>query len=64
MSVALAGALAGAGIEATHGAELAASTHAAFWVIVALGLAIVTLGISSTSAGARASAQRVAALLG
>ncbi len=48
LGVALAGALAGLGIEAGHRAELAESTHAVFWVMVALGIAIIVLGIVST----------------
>jgi EmrB/QacA subfamily drug resistance transporter len=64
LGVAFAGALAGDGIEAAHCAELAESTHAVFWVIAAYGIAIVFLGVVSTGARARASAERVALLLG
>lgn len=64
LGVALAGALAGGGIEAAHRAELAESTHAVFWVIAACSVAIVFLGVVATGARARASAQRVAVLLG
>ncbi len=64
LGVALAGSLAGGGIEAAHRADLAESTHPVFWVIVAFGLAIVVLGVTSTGARARASAERVASLLG
>lgn len=48
LGVALAGALAGGGIEATHGAQLAASTHPVFWVIAVLGVGIVILGLVAT----------------
>ena len=60
LGVALAGSLAGSGIEVARHASLAASTHAVFWVIVALGVAIAILGIVSTGARAQASALRVA----
>jgi hypothetical protein len=56
LGVALAGSIAGRGIEVAHRADLAESTHAVFWVIVAFGLAIITLGVLSTTARARASA--------
>jgi MFS family permease len=61
--VALAGSLAGGGIELAHRADLAESTHPMFWVIVAFGVGIVVLGILSTGTRARASASRVASLL-
>jgi EmrB/QacA subfamily drug resistance transporter len=64
LGVALAGALAGGGIDAAHRADFAESTHRVFWVIAATGVAIGALGVLSTGARARASAERVAALLG
>jgi EmrB/QacA subfamily drug resistance transporter len=64
LGVALAGSLAGGGIEAAHRADFAASTHVVFWVIAGYGVAIVALGVVSTGARARASAERVASLLG
>jgi EmrB/QacA subfamily drug resistance transporter len=63
LGVAMAGALAGTGIESTRGADFAAATHVFFWVSAGLGTAIVVLGIASTSARARASALSVADLL-
>jgi len=63
LGVALAGSLAGTGIEAAHRAGFAAATHGFFWVSAGLGLAIVGLGFASTGARARASASRVAFLL-
>ncbi|HYQ04778.1 MAG TPA: MFS transporter [Polyangiaceae bacterium] len=63
LGVALAGALAGSGIEAAHRPDFAAATHVFFWVSAGLGLSIVLLGIASTGARARASASRVASLL-
>ena len=64
LGVALAGSLAGRGIEAAHRADLAEATHPVFWVIVGYGIAILVLGVVSTGARARASAERVASLLG
>ena len=63
LGVALAGALAGAGIDAAHRPDFASATHIVFWVIAGLGAAIVVLGLVSTGARARASADRVARLL-
>jgi MFS family permease len=63
LGVALAGSLAGAGIESAHRADFAAATHVFFWVSAGLGMAIVVLGLASTGARARASAARVASLL-
>jgi EmrB/QacA subfamily drug resistance transporter len=60
--VALAGSLAGTGIESAHAADFAAATHGFFWVSAGLGVAIVVLGLASTGARARASASRVAFL--
>jgi MFS family permease len=48
LGVALAGSLAGNGIEDAQGAALAASVQPVFWVVVALGVAIVVLGAAST----------------
>jgi len=63
LGVALAGSLAGAGIESAQRSDFVAATHLVFWVIAGLGIAIVVLGLVSTGARARASAQRVALLL-
>jgi MFS family permease len=60
LGVALAGSLAGAGIEAAHQPGFAEATHVVFWVIVGLGSAIVAIGLASTGARAKASADRVA----
>lgn len=64
LGVALAGSLAGAGIESAHRPDFAEATHIVFWVIAGFGAAIVALGVASTGARARASADRVASLLG
>jgi MFS family permease len=63
LGVALAGSLAGDGIEAAHRADLTEATHPVFWIIVACGVVIVVLGVISTGARALASAERVASLL-
>lgn len=62
LGVALAGSLAGGGIEAAHSRDFAASTHPVFWVVAGLGVGIVVLGLASTGEWARASADRVASL--
>jgi len=64
LGVALAGSLAGAGIESANRPDFAEATHVVFWLIAGFGAAIAALGIASTGARARASADRVAALLG
>ena len=63
LGVALAGSLAGAGIESAYQPGFAAATHLFFWVSAGLGMAIVVLGIASTGSRARTSASRVAFLL-
>ena len=63
LGVALAGALAGTGLESAHQPGFAAATHVFFWVSAGLGVAIVVLGIASTGTRARESASRVALLL-
>ena len=63
LGVALAGSLAGAGIESAHAPGFAAATHLFFWLSAGLGAAIIGLGLASTGLRARASAARVADLL-
>jgi EmrB/QacA subfamily drug resistance transporter len=63
LGVALAGSLARAGIESSHRPDFAAATHVVFWVIAGFGALIVVLGVASTGARARASADRVARFL-
>lgn len=63
LGVALAGSLAKAGIEAAHRPDFADATHIVFWVFTGFGVAIGALGLASTGARARASADRVAFLL-
>jgi MFS family permease len=62
LGVALAGALAKAGIDSAHAPDFADATHIVFWVIAGLGATIVVLGLASTGARAKASAERVALL--
>lgn len=63
LGVALAGSLAGSGIDAAHRADFADATHNVFWLITCYGVGIVALGLVSTGARAKASAKRVAFLL-
>jgi EmrB/QacA subfamily drug resistance transporter len=63
LGVALAGSLAGTGIESARQADFAAATHVVFWVIAGLGVGIVVLGFVSTGVRAKASAERVSFLL-
>lgn len=64
LGVALAGALAGRGIETGEAARLAEATHPVFAVVAVFGVVIVGLGVASTGARARASHARVAAWIG
>jgi len=64
LGVAVAGSLAGSGIEVAHRADFAQSTHRVFWITAAYGVVIVLVGYISTSGRARRSAEKVAALLG
>jgi EmrB/QacA subfamily drug resistance transporter len=59
LGVAIAGSIAGEAV----GAGFASSTHAVWWLLVGLGSAVVTLGLASTGARGKASAERVAHLL-
>ena len=63
LGVALAGTVTGVG--AAHGitAQFAAATHPLWWIVVGCGVAIVALGIVSTTAWARASTERISHLL-
>jgi len=63
LGVALAGSLAGDGLESATVSDFATATHAFFWVSAGLGATIIGLGWASTGARARASAARVASLL-
>ena len=58
LGVALAGSMAGSGLEGAQPWALAASIRPVFWVIATFGVAIVGLGFASTGARAQASAER------
>jgi EmrB/QacA subfamily drug resistance transporter len=59
LGVALAGSLAGSGIEIGHRVQLAESARPMFWVIVGCGVGIVVIGVLSTGARARAGSERI-----
>jgi len=63
LGVAIAGTLAGGGIEAAHSPTFAEAVHPVFWLTAGYGGVIVALGLLSTGARARASALRVMPLL-
>ncbi|PCN46670.1 MFS transporter [Curtobacterium sp. 'Ferrero'] len=63
LGVALAGTVTGAGAVATVGPSFAAATHAMWWIVVGVGLAVVAIGFLSTSAAARRSVAGIAHLL-
>jgi EmrB/QacA subfamily drug resistance transporter len=64
LGVALAGSIAGSGIRVARLSAFASSTHPVWWLTVAFGIAIVTIGFASTGAWAQESARRIAPLLG
>ena len=64
LGVAIVGAVATAGLGGSLHDELATATHAGWWLIAALGAAIVALGLAASTGAATASAQRTAARLG
>jgi hypothetical protein len=63
LGVAAIGAVATAGIGGSLHADLAASSHAAWWLIAAIGAGIVALGLAASTTTALASAERTAARL-
>jgi EmrB/QacA subfamily drug resistance transporter len=63
LGVAIIGAVATAGVTHSVSAELATASHAAWWLIAALAVAVSGLGLFASSAAAQASAQRTAARL-
>lgn len=65
VGVALAGALAGgpAGAGDAASAGFARATHSFWWILAALGVLVMVLGVWSTGARARASTERIAHLL-
>ena len=63
LGVAVVGAVVAAGVDSSLHDELATATHAAWWLVVALGAGIVLLGLAASTGAARASAERTAARL-
>jgi EmrB/QacA subfamily drug resistance transporter len=63
LGVALVGAVITAGLDGSLHDDLATATHAAWWLIAALGAAIVALGLAASTTAAQASAERTAARL-
>ncbi len=63
LGVAVVGAIAAAGTGAVGPGFIAAS-HVGFWIVAGCGLAVIVLGLASTTAWAGATARRVAAQLG
>ncbi|MBJ7354754.1 MAG: MFS transporter [Thermoleophilaceae bacterium] len=63
LGVAIFGAVATAGIDDSLAAQLADSSHAAWWLIAASALVITALGMFASTASARSSAADVAARL-
>jgi MFS family permease len=63
LGVAVFGAVATAGVDASLHDDLAAASHLAWWLIAALGAGIVALGLAASTGAARASAERTAARL-
>ena len=62
LGVAVAGAIAGAGLAGAIGKGFAAATHPAWWVIAALGVAVALLGLLTTTPWADQTARRTASL--
>jgi EmrB/QacA subfamily drug resistance transporter len=63
LGVALAGTVTGVGAARGITASFAVATHPLWWIVIACGLAIVTLGLLSTTPWARASTERISGLL-
>ncbi len=63
LGVAVVGAVVAAGLSGSLHDDLATATHAAWWIIAALGAGIVALGLAASTTAARASAERTAARL-
>ena len=63
IGIALAGAIVGAGATADFGPGFAAATHAGWWLMVVLAVAIFAMGFITTTSWARATARATAARL-
>jgi EmrB/QacA subfamily drug resistance transporter len=64
LGVAVVGVAATSSLHGSLGAGLATASHAGWWIITGCGLIVLVLGVVTTSARARRSAQRTADLLG
>jgi EmrB/QacA subfamily drug resistance transporter len=64
LGVAVVGVAATSSLHGSLGAGLATASHAGWWIITGCGLIVLLLGVVTTSARARRSAQRTADLLG
>jgi EmrB/QacA subfamily drug resistance transporter len=64
LGVAVVGVAATSSLHGSLGAGLATASHAGWWIITGCGLGVLVLGVVTTSARARRSAQRTADLLG
>jgi EmrB/QacA subfamily drug resistance transporter len=60
LGVAVAGSILGSGAAAATGVGLAAASHPAWWLIAGCGLSVLVLGLASTGAWARGTAERAA----
>jgi EmrB/QacA subfamily drug resistance transporter len=60
LGVAIVGAMVTAGVHGSLRDDLATATHAGWWLVAALGTAIVALGLAASTAAARATAERTA----
>ena len=63
IGVALAGTLTGAGAATTLGPSFAAATHPLWWMVVAVGIAVLVLGIVAGTGWAHRSTARISRLL-
>jgi len=64
LGVAVVGVAATSGLHGSLSLGLATASHAGWWIITGCGLGVLVLGVVTTSARARRSAQRTAELLG
>ncbi|HEY2565474.1 MAG TPA: MFS transporter [Acidimicrobiales bacterium] len=64
LGVAVVGVAATSGLAGSLSAGLAQASHPGWWIVTACGLAVLALGVGTTSARARRSAERTAELLG
>ncbi len=63
LGVAVVGSVAGAGVAAALGPGFAQASHAAWWVVVGCGLAVLVIGLAVSGTRGKASAARTAEIL-